>query len=175
MKKLMAAFLAGALLIGVGLGITALEISRWDVVQHPYHLEKEELKTCIIEEEINTDDFETIECYVSQSMTSSAQSYKIIEVIEDTACTDTMKVEVDYCGREPGSYFWSYEGQDENGGKIYTLQYVVQPGYNNSLKAVREMVEQMFRDKIFYTENAATLIEAVRIYTAAPDKIQKIH
>lgn len=175
MKKLLIAFLAGAMLIGVGLGVTALEVSEWDVVHHPYYLEKEELQTYTVVEEINPADFSKIDCYVSHAVRQSTTTYEIIEIIEDAAYTDTIKFEIDYRGQAPESYCWSYENTDEDGRVEYTLEYMVQPGYNQSLKVVREMVEQMFRDKIFYTDNATTLIEAVRVYTATPEKIHKIH
>lgn len=175
MKKLLIAFLAGAMLIGVGLGVTALEVSEWDVVQHPYYLEKEELQTYTVVEEINPADFKEIDCYVSHAVRQSTTAYEIIEIIEDAGYTDTIKFEIDYRGQTPENYCWSYDGTDENGKEVYTLEYVIQPGYNQSLKVVRNMVEQMFKDKIFYIDNAGTLIEAVRVYTATPEKIHKIH
>ncbi len=179
MKKLMAAFLAGAILIGVGAGVTALEISEWDVVEHPYYLEKEQLKTHCIEEEFDMDNFSTIECYVSHAMRESLHSYDIIEIIEDSTCTDVTKIEVDYRGEQPESYWWDYGTDevtaDDSADNERIMQYIIQPGYNRSLRVVRKMVEQMFQDKVFYVDNASTLIEKVRIYTATPEKFDIIH
>ena len=50
------------------------------------------------------------------------------------------------------------------------LDVVVQPDYNYSLREIREMAQEMFETKVFYTGNAATLIEKVTVYTAYPEK-----
>ncbi len=168
-KKLLVSFLAGALLIGAGLGVTVLEASRWDTADYPRYLEKEPVKTEEISKEFDIEDYEKISVYVA-GQSGRFRSEKMVEIVEDETCTDNIVVIVDYKGKLPYTEMYSYEtGVDDNHQSLW-MDIVIQPDYNYSLSEIRQVAEEMFENKVFYRNNLNTLIEKVTIYTANPDK-----
>lgn len=169
-KKLLVSFLAGALLIGTGIGVTVLELSRWDTADYPRHLENEPVKTEEISKELDVEDYEKISVYVT-GQSDRFRNEKKVEIVEDKTCTDSFVVVVDYKGKMPYSHIYSYENSDRNSRQNYWyMDIIVQPDYNYSLSEIRQIAEEMFDSKVFYTDNLNTLIEKVTIYTAKPDK-----
>ena len=169
MKKLLVSLLAGAILIGVGLGVTALEISVWDTRRYPEYLEKETVQTVETEENINPQNYDKINVYVSGSY-NGFRNNKKMEIVEDKTFADTVKISIEYKGKVPYVHYYEYSQGGEDGESISRLEYIVSPTYNYSLKEIREIAEDMFKNKIFYTDNSATLIEKVTVHTAYPDK-----
>ncbi len=169
-KKLLVSFLAGALLIGTGIGVTVLELSRWDTADYPRYLEKEPVKTEEISEEFDIEDYEKISVYTA-GQASRFRNEKMVEIVEDKTCTDNIVVVVDYKGKLPYTDIYSYETTDHSSQQDYLcMDIIVQPDYNYSLSEIRQIVEEMFESKVFYRNNLNTLIEKVTIYTANPDK-----
>lgn len=74
-KNMLISLVAGAVVLGVGLGITALEISRWDTAQYPAYLDKEPVKTLEMTNETDVTEFESINVYIS-GMPNSFRSEK---------------------------------------------------------------------------------------------------
>ena len=168
-KKLLLAFFAGALLIGVGAGITVLEVSRWDTADHPEYLEKQVVQTVEQVAECDVTEFETINIY-GTGHSNRFREKDLIEIVEDENIKDGFKLVVEYKGKLPYMDIYDWDSHDENDVVTKYMEIVVQPDYNYSLGEIRDMVEEMFETKVFYTGNAATLIEKVTVYTAYPEK-----
>ena len=168
-KKLLLAFVAGAMLVGIGAGVTVLEVSRWDTRDHPAYLEKQAVQTVEEIADYDITEFEKINVYAT-GRPYRFRDEKIIEVVEDKNCKDSFKLVIEYKGKLPYYDVYDWNNQDENGTVTTRLDVVVQPDYNYSLREIREMAQEMFDTKVFYTGNAASLIEKVTVYTAYPEK-----
>ena len=64
-RKLLLAFVIGAMLVGLGAGITVLEVSRWDTQDHPAYLEKQAVQSVEEIAEYDVAEFETINVYAT--------------------------------------------------------------------------------------------------------------
>ena len=170
-KNMLISLVAGAVVLGVGLGITALEISRWDTAQYPAYLDKEPVKTQEFANETDVTEFESINVYIS-GMPNSFRSEKLIEIVEDKNCKDNFVVKIDYKGKEPFTDAYDFEDTNEKGEKFKRMDVLIRPDYNYTLREIRQLADRMFEDKVFYTGNTATVIEKVTVYTATPDRFK---
>lgn len=170
-KNMLISLVAGAVVLGVGLGITALEISRWDTAQYPAYLDKEPVKTWEMTNETDVSEFESINVYIS-GMPNSFRSEKLIEIVEDKNCKDNFVVKIDYKGKEPFTDVYDFEDTNEKGEKFRRMDVHIWPDYNYTLREIRQLADRMFESKVFYTGNTATVIEKVTVYTATPDRFK---
>ena len=168
-RKLLLAFVIGAMLVGLGAGITVLEVSRWDTQDHPAYLEKQAVQSVEEIAEYDVAEFETINVYAT-GRPYRFRDNDLIEIVEDKTCKDSFRLVIEYKGKLPYYDIHYWENEDENNIVNRRMEVVVQPDYNYSLREIREMAQEMFETKVFYTGNAATLIEKVTVYTAYPEK-----
>ncbi len=168
-RKLLLAFVLGALLVGIGAGVTVLEVSRWDTRDHPAYLEKQAVQTVEQVAEYDVSEFENINVYAT-GRPYRFRDNDLVEIVEDKTFKDSFKLVIEYKGKLPYYDIYGWDNQDENGVETSCLDVVVQPDFNYSLGEIRKMAEEMFETKVFYTGNAATLIEKVTVYTAYPEK-----
>ena len=168
-RKLLLAFVAGAMLVGIGAGVTVLEISRWDTRDHPAYLEKQAVQTVEEIAEYDVAELETINVYAT-GRPYRFRDKDLIEIVEDKTCKDSFRLVIEYKGKLPYYDIHYWENEDENNIVSRRMEVVVQPDYNYSLREIREMAQEMFETKVSYTGNAATLIEKVTVYTAYPEK-----
>ena len=169
MKKLLISLLAGSVILGVGIGVTALEVSMWDTADHPAYLENKTVQTEEIVEKVDVTRLGEVNVYVS-GLSNGFRNDGLIEIVEDETCSEKIVVKIDYKGSEPYTSIYDFDYEDENGEMYRNMDIVVHPDYNYSLRQIREVAEEMFENKVFYTSNVSTLVEKVTVYTATPEK-----
>ena len=182
MKKLMISFLAGAILIGIGLGVTVLEISDWETARYPEYLETVDSNLYVIEEPVDMENLDEVKVYLSTMYRDEFRKRSMITVAEDKSCDESIVLEISYKGQEPDVYTYTYEDYSDNAPvqideqdrqnvkfighvAIHTSQY-------NSIADYRTVVQAMFDNKVFYENMDNCLIEGVTVRTAYPDKIK---
>lgn len=168
-KNMLISLLAGSVILGTGLAVTALEVSEWDTASYPQYLEEMSVETHEMDKDISPEELEKINIYVS-TRTDSFRNDKLVEIVEDTRYTDTIGIKVDYKGTQPYVNVYEYDTDYNEGSVSQWLDIVVHPDYNYSLREIRQVAEDMFENKIFYTDNINTLVEKVTVYTATPEK-----
>ena len=165
MKKLLLSLLIGSVIMGRGIGITMLEISAWDISDYPDYLVDMPLENCDVTIDMDLQEFENTEFYIYgtyRSMNNNA------EIVEDKTMTDKFVVNIQYKGKEPIAYHRTYEVDDET----EYMDFVVHPGGFESFKLIRQVIEDMFENKVYYRDASPTIIEKVTVYTAYPEKIE---
>ena len=165
MKKLLLSLLIGSVIMGRGIGITMLEISAWEISDYPDYLADMPSESCDVTIDMDLQEFENTEFYIYgtyRSMNNNA------EIIEDKTLTDKFVVNIQYKGKEPVAYPRTYELDDET----EHMDFVVHPGGFESFKLIRQVIEDMFENKVYYLDASPTLIEKVTVYTAYPEKIE---
>ncbi|MBR4035995.1 MAG: hypothetical protein IKJ05_04595 [Oscillospiraceae bacterium] len=168
-KNMLISLLAGSVMLGVGLAVTALEVSVWDTAPYPQYLEEMTVETQEFVKDISPEESEKINIYIS-TRTNGFRNDKLIEIVEDARYTDTIGIQVDYKGERPYVNVYDYNSDYDEDTVSQWLDIVVHPDYNYSLREIRQVAEDMFENKIFYTDNITTLVEKVTVYTATPEK-----
>ena len=167
MKKLLYCLLAGSVILGIGIGVTVLEISHWEISDYPSYLEKEPVENCEQTFQIDLQEFENTEFY---SYSTYRDKNSNVEIVEDQTMTDKFVVNIQYKGKEPVAYHRIYESDNET----EYADFVVHPGGFESFKLIRQVIESMFENKVYYRDASPTIIEKVTVYTAYPEKINVV-
>ena len=165
MKKLLLSLLIGSVIMGRGIGITILEISAWDISDYPDYLVNMPLENCDVTIEMDLQEFENTEFYSYGTYRNMSNN---VEVVEDKTMTDKFVVNIQYKGKEPVAYPRTYELDDET----EYMDFVVHPGGFESFKLIRQVIDDMFENKVYYLDASPTIIEKVTVYTAYPEKIE---
>ena len=168
MKKLLYSLLIGAVIMGVGIGVTMLEISHWEISDYTEYLDNEPLENCKFTTDLDTQQVKTMQVYVWNSWRDRGDS---IEIVEDKSLTDKIVADISYRGQAPVAYSDVHTSTVDN-AEHETLCMRIHPGEFSSVKQIRNTIEEMFKTKVFYRDVSATFIEKVTIYTAYPEKIE---
>ncbi len=167
MKKLLFFLLIGSVMMGLGIGVTMLEISAWEISDYPDYLADMPSENCDVTIEMDLREFENTEFYSYGTYRSMNNN---VEIIEDKTMTDKFVVNIQYKGNEPVAYPRTYMIGDES--ETEYMDFVVHPGGFESFKLIRQVIEDMFENKVYYLDASPTLIEKVTVYTAYPEKIE---
>jgi len=185
MKKLMISFLAGAVLIGTGLGITFLELSDWSASDYPAYLDTAESRLYETEEPVimnEQEKIDTINISLNTMYRNEFRKIDMVEVVKDPSYKDSVKIEIMYKGNEPDIYTYTYETSSEpvDYGTadseeaetrleghivVYTDQY-------DSIAEYKQVIQAMFNEKTIYRNMNNCLIESVTVRTAYPEIIK---
>ena len=169
MKKLLLSIFAGAVVLGIGLGVTALEISEWDMAHYPAYLDVKPMTTCEFTQEINVQQLDKARLYAYRTFSGDERN---VEIVADDTLTDSFIVKVEYRGEKPQVDNHSWADYDENDMVKEHIEVTVSPQYSMSFKDIKQALQEMFETKIFYRELTNTLIEKVTVYTAYPEKFE---
>lgn len=167
MKKLLLSLLVGSVVMGLGIGVAMLEISAWEISEYPDYLAEMPSENCEFTIDMDLQEFENTEFYSYNTYRNMCSN---VEVIEDETMTDKFIVSIQYKGKEPVAYPRTYTMGVENEAEY--MDFVVHPGGFESFKLIRQVIETMFENKVYYLDASPTLIEKVTVYTAYPEKIE---
>lgn len=169
MKKFLLSILIGSVVLGLGIGISILEISHWEISDYPSYLDTEPVENYNFTAEMDLQQFDSTEFYFRSSYRGEKAE---VEIVEDAAMTDSFAVAVEYRGLKPVAYPHIYISDMQTGEEH--MAFTVRPGGFESFKLIRQVIEKMFEDKVFYLDASPTLVEKVTVYTAYPEKINVI-
>lgn len=167
MKKPLIAFILGAVLFGVGTGIFLLELGDWSIKYDRRDLAGMPQQVYRTDADIDLSDARQMNIDISGN-TGYIQEYVHTEIIEDPEYTESVKVEITYCGGEPYAYWYDYYNTDND--RTY-YNYIIRSDNYTSFSQIKSTVQEMFRQKTFFQDFSNSLIKNVKITTAYPDKI----
>lgn len=167
MKKLLISFLTGAVLIGIGSGVMAMEVSDWDYADTRTSLLNEPKSEKEEEFAVNFNAYDTIDIYVPFS-SDEFRSQNITTVEKDEAYTNTVLIKVVYKGEEPryDLYNFDFGDSDSNNYRINVYSEGI-----DSFKELKSFAKEMFETKTFYRNYTDYSIMSIVIKTAYPEKI----
>ena len=164
MKRMMLIFFSGCALIGIGAGITFLELRSWKISDYRSDLIEKPLetyeKTVCFEKDKETIDVEVN--YYYQEINNPP-----IDVVSDEKYTDSLLISVDYRGSRPQIYQSGWWEEDD---RIHT-SFLVDTNSYTSMEDAFSLLESMFDNKTLYRYGENSRIEKITVYTAYPDKI----
>ena len=166
MKKLMAVFFSGCVLIGLGIGITVVELKEWKVSPFREILMEKPVETCEEELRLDIGDYRNLE--INLNGYHSADFYPETEAVYDSRYTNSVKVVLNYRGNLPQVFHGGW-WENEDGTKTITSWIDTNNYYD--VAQIFEMAEEMFDNKTYYTYCETTRIEKITVYTAYPDRI----
>lgn len=165
MKKHLITFIVGAVLAGAGTGIFCMELTGWAVSDNRQDLAGLPADTYSAEENIDLENGRALDIHIGRSGRSSGAE---VEIVEDDRYTDTVAIEVTYCGEEPYCYTYDFYN-DEYSGAYYS--FYITTDYYRSLYDYKDIIKDMFSKKVFYSDFNNCLIKKVIVRTAWPDKV----
>lgn len=168
-KKFLISLVVGSVLIGVGIAMTTIELTKWDSVDYPDYLVNEPVKQIEIIENIDVLGYEKIQVYVA-GYSSNFQPYTDIEFMYNEDCADHFEVIIDYYGGEPHHYWHDNRyTENETNQTITQLYYVVSANRDFSFGDFIDVLKNMFETKTFYEFITNSAIEKVTIHTSNPE------
>lgn len=170
MKKLLISLLIGAVLIGTGVGVTALEISDWQWLNSRPSLTALPVARVNEEFKIDVNKYDGVEVYLDYFYTGNNGSFRdeVVKVEKDENYKDRICVEIKYKGEDPFCNFYDYDNTDEGENTVSLYVDVISRG---NFKEYKKIVEEMFENKVFYNHTDVSLIEKITVRTAYPEKI----
>ncbi len=164
MKKMMAAFFGGCVMIGIGLGVFAVELTGWKLSDRRDDLRQEPLNSYEYEINFDTSKKTDVEIYYQNS-----QNMKDVSVMADKNYTERIKIVVNYRGAQPNIWPSSYGGTDATRYDFY-----VDINNYNDIGQMYRILKTMFENKTYYIHGENCLVENVVIYTAHPENIRLV-
>ncbi|MBQ7284473.1 MAG: hypothetical protein IJ339_00985 [Oscillospiraceae bacterium] len=167
MKKLIFSLIAGAVLIGIGIGVMMLEIAEYSMTDtYPFVADKPVQTFSFTDEEVfeNAGDREVqVHAYLGEYFEDLGR----FEVVEDKN-VDGIEVIIHYRGTKPQFNFHSY-GYDHRG---YEYEYSLS-AYSRDImpKEILEAAEYMCNNKTIVRYQDMFYAEKVTIKTSKPDLI----
>ncbi len=163
MKKMLSAFFGGCIIIGLGLGIFAIEVSGWKLSDQRYDLAVLPAQTYEYTLDFNTNRKTNIDVYYPGNNTD-----KNITVARDSNYTDKIKIAVTFRGVRPDVYPSTYT-PDENEAIYYN--FWIDTNNYEDIEQTYRFLKLMFENKTYYHHGQSCLIDSVTIYTARPENI----
>lgn len=161
MKKTVIALLSGIVLLGLGIGITTVEMMSWDIKDSVMPFIGNGDKEYSFR--INGAPEQTT--HMSVYVENQYGDYDLVTVEYDRRCTDHMEVTVKYSGKEPRC---NGRLNDDYGHiSIYTTTY-------ESMREIRDVVKKSFEEKVYYRSYATCHVDSIVIKTAYPEQLKKI-
>ncbi len=162
--KMISVFFAGCILIGIGIGITFVELKDWNVVDENPDLLNMPQETFTQELAFTTERPTDIRVnWYRHNFT-----YENISVEERSDCTDNIKIEITYRGIRPGVSASS----NGNESTMYHL-WIFEDG--TDILHDYDIVKSMFENKLIYKWNNITHIDKIVLYTAKPENLKLVH
>lgn len=168
MKKLMMLLFTGAALIGLGTGVTALELRQWKISEIRTDLLDRPVHTAKYERTVKPEEVERLEIESKYEYGYFGDYQPEIEIITDKNQTGQILVEIEYRGHPPQVY-QNVSWIDEK--KVIHELWIDINNYNDFV-SVYDMIKSMFDNKIYYINGECTYIEKITVYTAYPDKVK---
>ena len=172
MKKVLISFLVGSILIGIGLGVTVMEISNWDFVYDNPMVSNQPVKTT--DEDFYMDlenQYVNATLYVHTYGTRNVKDK--IEVIKDSSLEDTIEVEVQYRGKEPRLYFYESGSHYNDAGTLLEQSYTLTVSDGSfSFKDIKELIGYAFENKVAFSTSAFHEIEKITVKTGNPEQLK---
>ncbi|MEG2191848.1 MAG: hypothetical protein RRX95_01020 [Oscillospiraceae bacterium] len=169
MKKMLIAFLIGAILIGTGAGVMAIELSDWDYNSVRESLLSMPVTTVEGEYDVDFGTSPVIDIFTDYYSYRSSFADGVVKVEKDSKYKESILVQVEYRGEEPYINFSRVHSQDEEEKNSYFIY--VDNESPHSIKQAMGVAKEMFENKVFYGEGAMSKIESIVIKTAYPEKI----
>jgi len=168
MKKLMMMLFTGAALIGLGIGITLLELRDWKISEIRTDLMDRPVHTAKYERTVNPDEVDRLEITSKYSYGYFGDYQPEIEIITDKNQTGEVLVEIDYRGHQPQVYQnVSWTGDE----KVIHELWIDVNNYND-FASVYDLIQSIFDSKTYYANGECTYIEKITVYTAYPDMVR---
>ena len=169
MKKLIALMISSAALIGLGIGITLLELRDWKISEIRTDLLDMPLQTATYERTVDLTEVEGLEIASRYGYGYYNEYMFETEIIKDKKWAEQVLVEIDYRGYQPMVYQnISWRAED----KVYHQLWIDNSSYVDGV-SVYSLLESMFENKTWYQYGESSYIEKVTVYTAYPEKISK--
>lgn len=165
MKKLIFSLIAGAVLIGAGVGVLFMELTEFTTTDYlPYINEKKLESFTFSDSEIFSDDKKVeIDVYLGEYF----EDYGSCEVIEDQS-VEGIDVKIYYKGEKPVFSFYTdryYKDSDYSSYTLYCYAETYMP------KDLLDAAKYMFHNKVIVKDPSNYHIEKVVIRTSHPEMI----
>jgi len=168
MKKLIASLIAGAIFIGVGVGVFFMEIAEFSSTDYFAYIKEDNIKTFTFEDDSifteNTDEEVVINVYLGEYFRQYG-GYKIV----DSPSTEGIEISIDYRGSRPLFNFSDYSGNDSTVYSLHCYQSTPMP------KEILDAVKYICQNKVIVRNSDMFIVENVTIKTCNPHllKIEK--
>ncbi len=164
MNKMLSIFFSGCMLIGIGLGVTVIELKNWRFLdENPCLLDMPQ-ETYTQNIAFDTTKPSNIEIY----WYSHDFTYENVIIEEKMDCTDNIEIEIIYRGAAPGISL----GSIGNNADKYNL-FIFEDGYD--IMHHYDIVKSMFVNKAFYRWSNVTHIDKIMLYTASPENLRLVY
>lgn len=171
MKKFIFSLIAGAVFIGVGIGMFFMEITEFTITDClPY----------IVEDKIDTFTFEDTNIF-TESKGEKVQIHVYlgeyfkrngnVEIVESPS-VEGVEISIDYHGTKPRFNFWD-SGYEEKNGEKYITSYYLDCYQNHYLpKDIMEALKYMCQNKVIVENFDTYCVEKLTIKSSDPDLLE---
>ncbi len=168
MKKLMTMLFTGAALIGLGIGITMLELREWKISEIRTDLLDKPVHTATYERTVDPEEVYRVEINHRYKYGYFGDYVPETQVVYDKEWTGQVLVEIEYRGYQPHLYQNISWRDDEK--VIHELW--IDTSYYTDGASVYDLIKSMFDNKTYYINGECTHVEKITVYTAYPDKVK---
>ncbi|MBR2503289.1 MAG: hypothetical protein IKB62_04100 [Oscillospiraceae bacterium] len=171
MKKFIFSLIAGAVFIGVGIGVFFMEITEFTITDYLPYIMEDKIDTFTFEDpNIFTESKgETVQIhvYLGEYFKRSGK----VEIVESPG-TEGVEISVDYHGTKPRFQFWD-NGYNEKNGETYINSYSFDCYQNHYLpKDIMEALKYMCQNKVIVENFDTYCVEKITVKTAQPELIE---
>ncbi|MBQ9845960.1 MAG: hypothetical protein IJO54_07775 [Oscillospiraceae bacterium] len=171
MKKFIFSLIAGAIFIGVGVGVLFMEITEFTFADYLPYIKEDKIDTFTFEDpDVFTESKGkpvTIYVYLGEYFKNNGK----VEVVESPA-TEGVEITVDYHGTKPRFQFWD-NGYDESHGETYISSYQLDCYQNHYLpRDIMQALQYMFQNKVIVENFDTFCVEKLTVKTANPELLE---
>lgn len=166
MKKLIFSLIAGAVFIGVGIGVLFMELTEFTMADYLPYIEQEKLETFTFSDSSifeNDNEKARVDIYLGEYFEDNGKC----EIVEDKS-VDGVSVTISYRGEKPHFTFNENWFDDGNDTQVYSLH-----SYTETYmpKDILDAAKYMFQNKVIVKDMSNCYVEKVVIKTNHPELI----
>lgn len=167
MKKFIISLIAGAVLIGIGVGVLFMEIAEFSSTEYFAFIMEDKIDTFTFEDDgiFKTDGQQVeIDIYLGEYF----KKYGKYEIVESPA-TEGVEISIDYRGAKPLFQFRDYSGNEDIVYSLHCYQSTLMP------KEILDAAKYICQNKVIVENADMYIVEKVTIKTSNPHLVKVIH
>ncbi len=168
MKKLIASLIAGAIIIGVGVGVFFMEIAEFSSTDYFAYIKEDKINTFTFEDDNVFTESNNKEVVINVYLGEYFRQYGEYKII-DSPSTEGVEISIDYRGSRPLFNFSDYSGSNNTTYSLHCYQSTLMP------KEILDAVKYICQNKVIVRNSDMFIVENVTIKTSSPHllKIEK--